>query len=81
VFRPERIYSQSNPKTGITEWFFSAREGNFGPFGNKETATRELQSFISFCIKNGDDGGRSSGKKSSKLSLEPMFDFAIKRRE
>jgi hypothetical protein len=81
VFRPERIYSQSNPKTGITEWFFSAREGNFGPFISKETATKGLQAFIANCIKNGDDGGRKSGKKTSGLSLEPMFDFAIKRRE
>jgi hypothetical protein len=81
VFQAERIYSQSNPRTGLTEWFFSAREGNFGPFGSKEIATRELQAFIGSCIKNGDDGGRTSGKKTNKLSLEPMYDFVFKRRE
>jgi hypothetical protein len=64
----------------MTEWFFSAREGSFGPFASKEIATRELQAFISHCIKNGDDGGRS-GKKTTKLSLEPMHDFSFKRRE
>lgn len=81
MFRAERIYSQSNPKTGITEWYFSAREGNYGPFSSKEIAVRELHAFIGSCIKNGDDGGRKSGKENSKLSLEPMFDFAVKRRE
>ncbi|WP_213069389.1 DUF6316 family protein [Methylomicrobium album] len=79
MFRAERIYSQSNPKTGTTEWFFSAREGNFGPFDSKERATKELRAFVGLCIKNGDDGGR--GKKSTKLSLEPVRDFVFKRRE
>ncbi|MGJ0483677.1 MAG: DUF6316 family protein [Methylomicrobium sp.] len=81
MFRAERIYSQNNPKTGITEWFFSAREGNYGPFSSREIATRELKAFIGNCIKNDDDGGRKTGKKSSKLSLEPMFDFVVKRRD
>jgi len=80
VFRAERIYSQSNPVTGVKEWYFSAREGNFGPFCSKENATKELQAFISNCIKNGDDGGRS-GHKTKKLGLEPMYDFVVKRRE
>ncbi|MBL1264357.1 DUF6316 family protein [Methylomicrobium sp. RS1] len=81
MFRAERIYSQSNPKTGMIEWFFSAREGNFGPFDSKEIATKELQAFINLCIKNGDDGGRGGGGKSKKLSLEPVHDFVFKRRE
>lgn len=81
MFRAERIYNQRNPKTGITEWFFSAREGNFGPFGTKENAERELKAYISHCIKNGNDGGRGTSAKTSGLSLEPMHDFVFRRRD
>ncbi|MDD2761176.1 MAG: DUF6316 family protein [Methylomonas sp.] len=79
MFQPDRIYSHRNPKTGLTEWYFSAREGNFGPFRDRTTATKELDAFIKHCIETGDDGGRKSGKKSSKLSLVPMSDFSFKR--
>lgn len=79
MFTSDRIFCQSNPKTGIPEWFFSAREGFFGPFSTKEKATQELNAFIQNCIKTGDDGGRKKGKKADKLSLVPMHDFAFKR--
>jgi len=82
VFRSERIYNQLNPKTGRTEWFFSAREGNFGPFSSKEIANKELTVFRNHCIATGNDGGRSkSADKTPALSLMPMSDFVIKRRE
>lgn len=78
MFEAERVYSQRNPKTGQIEWFFMAREGNFGPFPDKNTATREMNSFIKNCIKQGSDGGRSKGKKAFKLGLVPMDEFAYK---
>jgi hypothetical protein len=81
MFQAERIYNQRNPKTGLIEWFFFAREGHFGPFSSKETATKELNAFINHCVKNDNDGGRKSGKKNLKLSLEPMHDFVFKRRD
>jgi len=81
MFRPERIFNQLNSKTGRTEWFFSAREGNFGPFSSKEVANKELTVFRNHCIATGNDGGRSqSANKTPTLSLLPMSDFAIKRR-
>jgi len=64
MFEAERVYNQRNPSTGIIEWFFLAREGYFGPYVSKEAAHKQLNTFISFCVKNGDDGGR--GKKSVK---------------
>ncbi|WP_374089479.1 hypothetical protein [Methylomicrobium lacus] len=81
MFRPERIFNQLNPKTGRTEWFFYAREGIFGPFISKESATKELTVFRNHCIATGNDGGRSkTPNKTLTLSLLPMSDFAIKRR-
>jgi len=80
MFRTDRIFCQNNPQTGRMEWFFSAREGYFGPFATKEKATQELNDFIQHCIKTGDDGGRNKeGKKGEKLRLVPMHDFALKR--
>ncbi len=79
MFKADRVFSQSNPKTGLAEWFFSAREGIFGPFNSKAVATQELNAFIQHAIKTGDDGGRKTGKKTNKLTLVPMNDFAYKR--
>lgn len=45
MFEIERVYGQYNDVTGLTEWFFPAREGVFGPFANKETALRALEEF------------------------------------
>ncbi len=79
MFEADRIYSHRNPKTGLIEWFFSAREGTFGPFQDKTIAQKELDAFIQHCIKAGDDGGRKKGKKNEGLSLVPMNDFSYKR--
>jgi len=79
MFKSDRIFSQSNPNTGMLEWFFSAREGVFGPFSSKEKATHELNAFVQNAIKTGEDGGRNSNKKTNKLSLVPKSDFAYKR--
>jgi hypothetical protein len=81
MFNAARVFSQRNPNTGLIEWFFSAREGNFGPFRDMQTAAKELDAFIQDCIKNGYDGGRAKGTKKEKLSLVPMHDYASKRKD
>ncbi|MBL1265243.1 hypothetical protein [Candidatus Methylomicrobium oryzae] len=65
MFKAARIYIQRNLKTGKTEWFFKAREGDFGPFSCKEVAKQELDLFIKQCIEKGEDGGRKSRGKAS----------------
>ncbi|MBL1264913.1 DUF6316 family protein [Methylomicrobium sp. RS1] len=70
MFRAARIYIQRNLKTGKTEWFFKAREGDFGPFASKEIAFHELNAFIDQCIEKGSDGGRNSGNKTMKSKLK-----------
>ena len=80
MFKADRVFSHRNPKTGLIEWFFSAREGNFGPFRDRVTAAKELDAFVKHCIETNDDGGRKSGNnKAVKLSLVPQNDFAFKR--
>ena len=79
MFKADRIYSHRNPTTGLIEWYFSAREGNFGPFRDRPTAEKEMNAFIQHCIKTGEDGGRKSGKKTKGLTLVPMNDFSYKR--
>lgn len=73
MFEAERVYNQRNPTTGVTEWFFLAREGYFGPYVSKEAAQKQLSAFICYCVKNGDDGGRQSGKKAPRLSTDSSF--------
>ncbi len=63
----ERVYRQRNNETGLTEWFFPAREGTFGPFPSQETAIQALEEFKKYCIANGKNGGRSLNN-SSKTS-------------
>ncbi len=81
MFKAERVFSHRNPETGLIQWFFHAREGNIGPFSSKKQATEELKFFIKTCIENGDDGGRKSDKKNTKLSLVPMHDVAYMRKK
>jgi hypothetical protein len=70
MFEIDRIFSSRNPDTGMVEWFFSAREGIYGTYSSKEQATKGLQEFIQFCIKEGDDGGRTK-PEADRLSLMP----------
>lgn len=81
MFKASRVFSHRNPNTGFIEWYFSAREGNFGPFNDMQTAAKELDAFIQDCIKNGHDGGRAKGAKNEKLSLVPMHGYTSKRRD
>lgn len=70
MFELDRTFCQLNGKTGMMEWFFSAREGLYGPFSSKEKTLKELDKFIKFNIKNSNDGGRKL-MGDSKLSLAP----------
>lgn len=81
MFGVKRLYSNRNPKTGLVEWFFSAREGEYGPFPDKANATKELEVFIKSCIRNSEDGGRKFGRNPIKLSIDPMRDISITRKE
>ncbi len=71
MFEIERVYGQRNDVTGLTEWFFPAREGVFGPFTSKATASQALEEFKKDCIASGNDGGRTLNN-GSKLSLLPL---------
>lgn len=71
MFEIERIYGQHNEKTGLTDWFFPAREGVFGPFTSKAIASQALEAFKNDCIANANNGGRTVNK-GSKLSLLPL---------
>ena len=77
MFELDRTFSQYSAKTGLTEWYFNAREGVCGPYSTKQKAEAELKAFIDLRVRLKDDGGRNSGKPSLSLmpmnfSLEPM---------
>jgi hypothetical protein len=71
MFNADRVYSQRSASTGALEWFFSAREGEFGPYELRDAAEKMLKDFIARCLKTGSDGGRTQ-KSRPVLSLEPM---------
>jgi hypothetical protein len=79
MFEIDRIFSQRNSKTGLMEWFFSAREGVLGPFENKAQAQNALKVFADFNIKNNDDGGRSS-TGNIQMTLTPLIENGIRKR-
>lgn len=70
MFELDRIFSQYSAKTGLTEWYFNAREGVCGPYATKQRAEEELEAFIQRQKKAKDDGGRAKGK--TKLTLVPL---------
>lgn len=72
MFGTNRVFSECNPKTGFTAWFFSAREGTFGPYPNRKIVVDALDAFVDKCIKQKDDGGRSKG--ITGFSLKPIAD-------
>ncbi|MGY6276216.1 hypothetical protein [Methylomonas sp. MgM2] len=80
MFKVERIYCQSNFKTGSNEWFFVAREGEFGPYASKAIAQKALTGMIKHCIDNADDGGRNQ-VNDTKLSLAPDNRFEAHKKQ
>jgi hypothetical protein len=69
MFKVERIFSVKNQKSGLTEWYFQAREGDVGPYKSKTDAATMLKSFIKKCIETGYTGGREKDA-NPRLSLE-----------
>ena len=70
MFGSERVFSSRNNKTMEMEWFFSAREGIYGPYKSKEIAEKGLRLFIGDCIASGNDGRRSQIQKDG-IPSEP----------
>jgi hypothetical protein len=70
MFESDRIFSCRNPDTGLMDWFFSARDGIYGPYSSKEHATKELKELIQHYIEAGDDGGRTK-PEPDRLSIMP----------
>jgi hypothetical protein len=71
MFSADRIFSNRNASTGRLEWYFSAREGDLGPYGSRDVAEEMSTAFVARCLAAGDDGGRSK-KASPGLSLAPL---------
>ena len=57
-FRAGRFFFQSFIDGEGSGWFFSAREGAFGPYTTKLEAQFELEMFIQRCIEENETGGR-----------------------
>ncbi len=72
MFEAHRIFVQTNPRTGLTEWFFKAREGVFGPYSSEELAVFALHHFVAQRVQTGDDGGRSEGR----VVVHWFYDFS-----
>ncbi len=70
MFKSDRIFSSRNSETGFMDWFFSTREGIYGPFSSKEQATRGLKEIIQHYMETGNDGGRSV-PESDRISIMP----------
>ena len=60
MFEIDRIFSYFNRDSGLTDWFFNAREGIYGPYSSKEEASKFLKKFSKKRMVECDDGGRSN---------------------
>jgi hypothetical protein len=63
MFSSERVFSSRNNDSMEIEWFFSAREGIYGPYESKEIAEKGLCLFIADRITSNHDGGRKDTEK------------------
>jgi hypothetical protein len=86
MFELDRTFSQHSATTGLTEWYFSAREGVYGPYKTRKIALEALNTFIGRRKLDKDDGGRDSGKAKLTIlplefSLEPMsLDYSKRKK-
>ncbi len=80
MFKPNRIFSTQNPKTGLPEWYFQSREGNVGPYPTKQQAELMLKQFIETCIALRQTGGREQENKNSSeaLQLQSLLHYEFK---
>ncbi len=70
MFEAHRIFVRTNTNTGLTEWFFNAREGIFGPYPSEESVVVALNDFVAQRIKDGENAGRSNGRPVVYWSYE-----------
>ena len=82
MFKADRVFCIQNQATGITEWYFQAREGNAGPFQSRKSAEIKLKQFIKSCIESGITGGRgakegNTSRSPSKLENQTLVNFKI----
>lgn len=85
MFSADRTFSIKNQETGLTEWYFQAREGNAGPFESKKDAETGLKEFIKYCVDTSNTGGRDTKPKqpgamtpTSTLNTQSVFSFGSK---
>ena len=70
MFNTNRIFSCANLNSGLTDWFFNAREGVYGPYSSEEEASKFLKEFIKKNIVLCDDGGRINPEQK-RFSIIP----------
>lgn len=75
MFKIDRIFSYFNRDSGLTDWFFNAREGIYGPYSSEEEASKFLKEFIKKNIALCDDGGRINPEQK-RFSLIPKENSA-----
>ena len=75
MFKTDRIFSCFNLDSGLTDWFFNAREGICGPYSSKEEASKFLKEFTKKNIELCDDGGRINPEQK-RFSLIPKENSA-----
>lgn len=78
MFKVDRVYSLKNHKTGMTDWYFQAREGNVGPYQSKQRAEMMLNKFIQNCIELGHTGGRGGEDKKRQLQIQNFLNYDVK---
>ena len=80
MFKADRVFSVTNDKIGLTEWYFQARQGNSGPYKSKQEAQLMLQGFVEECTGSGNTGGRNPNEMelSSNSLTQASFKFKPK---
>jgi len=84
MFKPDRIYSITNPNTHKISWYFQAREGDFGPYSSKQEAQLMLKEYIAECVELGKTGGRQvdesigPANQSLNVELKPKLNYGGK---
>ncbi len=74
-----RIFEQMNTDTGISEWFYVAREGIKGPHASQEQALYGLNAFKITAKKLNLTGGRVSEPQHRQASSASKSVFPVNR--
>ena len=78
MFTVDRVFSLKNHKTGMTDWYFQAREGNVGPYQSKQQAEAMLKEFIQTCIRLGHTGGRGGENQQAQIAIQNYLNYGAK---